>query len=335
MESYLKHKKIDVLGIGNAIVDISANVNENFLHTNDFKKGVMKLINEEESRNLNKKIKAVKITPGGSAANTIAALAVMGNKVAFIGKVKNDEFGVLFEKDLKNLGIFFNTPKEKGNDYSSTAVCIVLTTPDAQRTMNTCLGVAGSLDEKDIDEALVSKTGIIYLEGYLWDKENAKKAFLKAINIAHKNHSKTALSLSDPFCVERHRDEFINLIQNKIDILFANEIEILSLFQIPDFNEAVKRCMDFGIIAAITRSEKGSVIISGQKTYKIDAVETTVVDSTGAGDMYAAGFLNGLIKGKNPYICGKMGSILAAEAISHTGARPEVSLGELLKNIGF
>ncbi|MCL4376962.1 MAG: adenosine kinase, partial [Actinobacteria bacterium] len=193
----------------------------------------------------------------------------------------------------------------------------------------------GSLNVNDIDEAIVSKTGIVYLEGYLWDRENAKEAFLKAIDIVHKNNGKTALSLSDPYCVERHRTEFINLIQNKIDILFANEIEILSLFEIFDFNEAINKCKDFDIITAITRSEKGSILISGKKTYTVDAVKTKVVDSTGAGDMYAAGFLNGLIKGKDLYICGKMGSILAAEAISHIGARPEMSLDELLKNKGF
>jgi sugar/nucleoside kinase (ribokinase family) len=334
MKRYLEHKSIDVLGIGNAIVDVVANVKESFLKANNLSKGVMRLISEEEAAKLSRMINAVKISSGGSAANTIAGLAALGNSVAFIGKVKNDDFGNIFENDLKNLGVIFNTKKEDYG-FSSTAVCIVLTTSDAHRTMNTCLGVAGNLSPDDINEELVASSSIIYLEGYLWDQQPAKNAFLKAIDIAHKNKGKVALSLSDPFCVERHRIEFLNLIQNKIDILFANEIEILFLFETMDFDSVIRNCKESDIIIAITRSEKGSIIITDNKEYIVEAERTEVVDSTGAGDLYAAGFLNGLIKDKDIYSCGKMGSILAAEVISHFGARPNISLNDLLKSRGF
>jgi sugar/nucleoside kinase (ribokinase family) len=334
MKRYLEHKSIDVLGIGNAIVDVVANVKESFLKANNLSKGIMRLISEEEAARLNRMINAVKISSGGSAANTIAGLAALGNSVAFIGKVRNDDLGTIFENDLKNLGVIFNTKKEN-RGFSSTAVCIVLTTSDAQRTMNTCLGVAGNLSPDDIDEELVASSSIIYLEGYLWDQQPAKNAFLKAIDIAHKNKGKVALTLSDPFCVERHRIEFLNLIQNKIDILFANEIEILFLLETMDFDSVIRNCKKSDIIFAITRSEKGSIIITGNKEYIVEAERTEVVDSTGAGDLYAAGFLNGLIKNKDIYSCGKMGSILAAEVISHFGARPDISLKDLLKSKGF
>jgi sugar/nucleoside kinase (ribokinase family) len=201
--------------------------------------------------------------------------------------------------------------------------------------MNTCLGVADILSPDDIDEELVANSSIIYLEGYLWDQQPAKNAFLKAIDIAHKNKGKVALSLSDPFCVERHRIEFLNLIQNKIDILFANEIEILFLLETMDFDSVIRNCKESDIIFAITRSEKGSIIITDNKEYIVEAERTEVVDSTGAGDLYAAGFLNGLIKNKDIYSCGKMGSILASEVISHFGARPNISLNDLLKSRGF
>jgi len=334
MKRYLEHKSIDVLGIGNAIVDVVANVKESFLKANNLSKDVMRLISEEETVKLNRMINAVKISSGGSAANTIAGLAALGNSVAFIGKVKNDDFGNIFENDLKNLGVIFNTKKE-GRGFSSTAVCIVLITSDAHRTMNTCLGVAGTLSPNDIDEELVANSSIIYLEGYLWDQQPAKNAFLKAIDIAHKNKGKVALSLSDPFCVERHRIEFLNLIQNKIDILFANEIEILFLFETMDFDSVIRNCKKSDIIFAITRSEKGSIIITDNKKYIVEAERTEVVDSTGAGDLYAAGFLNGLIKNKDIYSCGKMGSILATEVISHFGARSNISLNDLLNSRGF
>ena len=326
----MDNKKFDVTGIGNAIVDVIANVNDDFLIMHSLHKGTMRLIEQRDALKLKSGINTVRVISGGSAANTIAGLSVLGNKTAFIGKIKDDDFGNAFEEELKKLGVYFDTTKASGDDEPSTASCIVLTTPDAQRTMNTCLGIAGSIAPEDIDENIISQSRMIYIEGYLWDKDSAKSAIRKAISTAKKSLTIIAMSLSDKFCVDRNRDEFIDIINSDAGLLFANEIEIISLFEADSFEEAVAGCKKLPCIFALTRGEKGSCIISGDDIFYVDAVCASVIDSTGAGDMYAAGFLNGYLLGKSLQACGRMGSVLAAEIISHYGARPEKSLIELL-----
>ncbi|MDD3777335.1 MAG: adenosine kinase [Actinomycetota bacterium] len=327
-------QKFDVVGIGNAIVDMVANIDDSYLELNLLNKGSMKLIDHSASAKICNSINIIGQDCGGSAANTVAGLASMGNKVAFIGKVNQDSYGYAFETSLKKIGVYFNTPKAKGS--SPTAHCIVLVTPDAQRTMNTCLGVAGSLGPMDIDEEIIAASSIIYMEGYLWDKEEARQAIYKAMDIAVNNGGKTALSLSDSFCVSNHREEFRDLVEKKVNILFANEQEITSLFGTESFWLAVERCKELDLVCALTRAENGSVIVEKGKVFTVDSVKPSkLVDTTGAGDMYAAGFLHGYLKGYNLEQCGKAGSIAASEAISHFGARPRQSLAQLLSNITF
>jgi sugar/nucleoside kinase (ribokinase family) len=327
-------KKYKVVGIGNAIVDVLANVEDDFLQKYNLKKGMMKIVDESEVRRLHTYINVKKEVSGGSAANTIAGLSSLGDPVAFIGKVRDDLLGESFEKGLKSLGVSYCT--QKASSGQSTACCVVLTTPDAQRTMNTHLGISGFLGPEDIDETIISQSEIVYLEGYLWDSDEAKKAFKKAVKIARKTGGRVALSLSDSFCVRRHRVEFLHLIKNYIDILFANEEEIKSLFKTARLETAISRCREMKNICVITRSEKGSVIVFDNRVLIIPPERNiNVVDTTGAGDLFAAGFLHGLIKGMDLEACGKIGSIVAAEVLGHFGARPEVSLIELVSGRGF
>ncbi len=327
-------KKYNAVGIGNAIVDVLANVEDDFLRENNLRKGMMRLVDELEVKRLNICINAVKEVSGGSAANTIAGLASLGNSVAFMGKVRDDSLGGSFEKEFKELGVNYCT--KKAGSGQPTACCVVMTTPDAQRTMSTCLGISGSMSPEDIDETVISQSEIIYLEGYLWDRDEAKKAFKKAVRIARGTDGKVALSLSDSFCVKRHRAEFLDLVENYIDILFANEEEIKSLFETSTLEKAISGCRKTKNICVLTRSEKGSIIIFKDKTHMISPERNiNVVDTTGAGDLYASGFLHGLIKGLDLKSCGKIGSMIAAEAISHFGARPKVSLSELISSRGL
>ncbi len=327
-------KKYKVVGIGNAIVDVLANVEDKFLHEYNLKKGTMRIVDESEIRRLHTCINVVKEVSGGSAANTIAGLSSLGNPVAFIGKVRDDCLGESFEKGLKSLGVNYCTPK--AGSGQPTACCVVLTTPDAQRTMNTYLGISGILRPRDIDENIISQSEIIYLEGYLWDSIEAKKAFKKAVKIAGKTDGIVALSLSDSFCVRRHRVEFLDLVKNHVDILFANEEEIKSLFEAGTLEKAISGCKDMKSICVVTRSEKGSIIISKNRVQIIPAEKNiNVIDTTGAGDLYAAGFLHGFIRGMDLKSCGRMGSIVAAEVLGHFGARPEVSLIDLISSRGF
>ncbi len=327
-------KKYKVTGIGNAIVDIVAHVQDEFLMDHDLEKGIMKIVEEDQIKKLHSKVDVVKEVSGGSAANTISGLADLGDPVAFIGKVKNDRLGKSFEKSLKDMGVVYRTGKAES--AQPTASCVILTTPDAQRTMNTCLGISGSLGPGDIDEEIISDSEIIYLEGYLWDRPEAKKAFLKAAEMARKHKAKVALSLSDPFCVKRHRKEFLELVNGKIDILFANEEEIKSLFSTDTFSLATQKCRENGILFVLTRGGEGSTIIFKEELYNVPAEKNVdIIDTTGAGDMFAAGFLHGYIKGRDLYSCAVMGNILAAAVICHPGARPEASMAKLLKDRGF
>lgn len=322
--------KIDVTGIGNAIVDILAKVPDDFLKMHGLQKGSMTLVEEKTALDLCSIINAEEEAPGGSAANTIAGLASLGKKTAFIGKVKNDSLGSSFDNGLTCMGVLCRAMKE--DNGISTARCIIFVTPDAQRTMCTFLGIAGALNLEDIkkNESMISSSRLLYLEGYLWDRPEAKLAIKKAIKIARDSKSKIAFSLSDSFCVKRHRNDFLDLIKDDLDIVFANETELMALFENNDFNDASKECKNYNVIWALTRSEKGSTIIFKDIVHEvnIDKVEN-LIDTTGAGDLYAAGFLSGYLENRDLKTCGKMGSIAASEIISHYGARPKLSLAEL------
>ena len=319
--------KGQVLCIGNAIVDVLCKVDNNFLCQFGMDKGAMILVDEETSAKIYDTMPPAVERSGGSAGNTAAGIASLGGNVSYIGKVKNDQLGGFFTHDLRAQGVSFETePHENGE---ATASSLILITPDAQRTMNTYLGACGALWEADIKEDTVAAADIIYIEGYLWDRDNAKRAVEKAMRRAKANGNKVALTLSDSFCVGRFRSEFLDLINGPVDILFANEAEITSLFEVESFEEALARLKGKVGLAALTRSEKGSVILDGDTVHLVEAVATTLEDTTGAGDLYAAGFLYGITNGYNPYDAGRIGSLCASEVIAHVGARPECSLADL------
>jgi sugar/nucleoside kinase (ribokinase family) len=324
----MSETRYDVVGIGNAIVDVLAHADDAFIEELGLNKGTMTLIEAETADSLYGKMGPAIEVSGGSAANTIAALASLGGSGAFIGKVRDDQLGTIFRHDIVSLGITFDSkPAVEG---PSTARCLILVTPDAHRTMQTFLGVSSDLGPEDIDEDLIAASRVTYLEGYLWDRPRAKQAFVKAAQKAHGAGRKVALSLSDPFCVDRHRQDFIDLVNNHVDILFANEDEVVSLYEEHSFDDALQKVRGHCSIAALTRSDKGSVVVSGDEVHVVDAEPVAeVVDTTGAGDAYAAGFLYGLAKGDDLSRCARLGAITAGEVISHVGARPEVSLAEL------
>ena len=321
----------DVVAVGNAIVDVMAKVGDGFLSERNLPKGSMTLLDAKSAGAIYADIMPEREISGGSAANTVAGLASLGGAPAFIGKVHDDELGQEFSRSIGGAGVdFFTTPLNQG---PVTGRSIVLVTPDAERSMFTYLGAAKSLSEDDIDEEIIKSTKIVYLEGYLWDEEDAKKAMKKACELAHKHNRKVAFSLSDKSCVERHRQEFLELIKTSVDILFGNEEEIKSLYQEDDLLKTLDLIKGEVETAAITRSEKGSVIVNGRtKTFvEAESVEN-VVDTTGAGDLYAAGFLYGYTQERSLGTCALIGGIAAAEIISHYGARPDVSLRGFVRN---
>jgi len=329
--------RIDVIGIGNAIVDVIAHADDGDLERLELVKGAMTLIDADRAAALYDGMGPAIECSGGSAANTIAGLASLGGAGAFIGKVRDDQLGAVFRHDIRTLGITFDTLLAR--DSAPTARCLIFVTPDAQRTMQTYLGACVELAPEDIDADLIAASKVTYLEGYLWDPPRAKEAFIRAATLAHEAGRRVALSLSDPFCVDRHRDDFLDLVNHHVDILFGNEEEIISLYQVADFDAALQHVRGHCEIAALTRSEKGSVVISGDEVHVLDAAPVTqVVDTTGAGDAYAAGFLHGLTQGggqgrgqgRNLADCARMGGIAAAEIIGHFGARPEIPLGEIV-----
>ncbi len=326
----MANQTLDVVGIGNAIVDVIAHSTDAFLNQQKLAKGGMMLIDADRANELYGLMEPALEMSGGSAANTIAGIASFGGKAGFIGKVRNDQLGDVFAHDIRALGVTYGTPS--ATTGAPTARCLILVTPDAQRTMNTFLGACQALGPDDVDPYLIESAQVTYLEGYLWDPEMAKAAFRKAMDIAHAAKRKVALTLSDAFCVDRYRAEFRDLVKNQVDILFANEAEITSLYEAKDFDEALQQVRQDCNFAALTRSEKGSVVVSGNEIHVVDAEPgVKVVDTTGAGDMYAAGFLYGLTNGKSLHDCGRLGSIAAAEAISHVGARPETPYKDLMK----
>lgn len=320
---------LDVAGIGNAIVDVVARADDAFIAKQDLPKGAMTLIDADRAEALYHAMGPGMEISGGSAANTLAGLAALGARGAFIGRVRNDQLGGIFAHDIGATGLSFETaPATTG---APTARCLILVTPDAQRTMATYLGASVDLGPDDIDEAVVGRAKITYLEGYLWDAPAAKEAFVRAAKLAHDAGRKVALTLSDPFCVERHRESFLDLVRDHVDLLFANEVEIQSLYRVGSFDEALQAVRGCCQVAALTRSARGSVVLADDEVHVVDAEPVRrVVDTTGAGDLYAAGFLYGYTQGHDLFACGRMGAIAAAEAISHFGARPEAPLKALL-----
>ena len=322
--------RYDVLGIGNAIVDVLDRVDEAFLDDNDIIKGAMQLIDEDRARSLYSRMGPAQEVSGGSCANSVAGIASFGGRAAFIGRVRDDQLGRVFQHDIRAAGVAFTTPPATSGP--ETARCFVLITDDGERSMNTYLGASVDLGPDDIDAALVASAKVTYLEGYLWDPDEAKRAFQRAARLARATDRDVALSLSDSFCVERHRDSFLELVRNDVDILFANEDEIKSLYQVERFDDALQLARKDCKLAALTRSAAGSVIVSGAELHVIEArpVEK-VVDTTGAGDLFAAGFLYGYTAGRDLATCARLGALAAAEIISHIGARPLVNLQELAR----
>jgi len=318
----------DVLGIGNAIVDVLSPAEDAFIEQEGLSKGSMTLIDAERAKSLYAAMGSGREISGGSAANTMVGLAQLGGTAAFIGRVRNDQLGGIFRHDLTSAGVDFVTPQATVGP--PTAQCLVLVTPDAQRTMNTFLGACVHISPDDVDPEVVANARVTYLEGYLWDMPPAKEAFLKAAEIAHTAGREVSLTLSDSFCVDRHRESFLELVEQHVDILFANEDEMLSLYQVDRFDDALQRVRGHCKIAALTRSAKGAVILSGDEVHVIDAEPIdAVVDTTGAGDLFAAGFLRGYTQGLGLEASGRLGAIAAAEIISHYGARPEANLAAL------
>ena len=316
---------LDALTIGNALVDVLATVDEGFLVRENIVKGSMNLVDIKRSKHLHSLVNSRTEMSGGSAANTAYGLASLGGKAGFIGKISADRLGESFSHDLDTVGVkFFPGVTCETED---TGRCLIVVTPDGNRTMNTFLGAASLLDAADISKSAVQSAAVVFLEGYLFDKDAAKEAFRTAAEYAHAAGRKVALTLSDSFCVDRHRADFLSLVKNDIDILFSNEDELKALYQVDSINNGLHQLRDNCEFAAVTRNEHGSVVIDGDEVVIIDAEPVdSVVDATGAGDMYAAGFLYGFVRGKPIEQCGKIGSIVASEVITHMGPRPLVPL---------
>lgn len=325
----------DILGLGNAIVDVIAQTDDDFLAAQKLNKGGMSLIDEERAHELYKIMGQATVVSGGSAANTIIGAANLGCETAFIGRVRDDELGGMFTHDIRKAGVEFLTPHAQ--DGPATARCLVLVTPDGQRTMNTYLGACQNLTVDDVDPNLVQGSKIIYLEGYLWDPPPAKLAFLKAAKIAAEAGRKVALTLSDVFCIDRYRAEFLELIRTKaVQIVFANESELHALYETASFDEAVQLLRQENILGIVTRSEKGSIVVQGDDVIPVPAFAIDkLVDTTGAGDLFAAGFLAAFAKGKDLEVCARLGALAASEIIQHIGARPQASLADLAAQNGL
>ncbi|MEA3001338.1 MAG: hypothetical protein QOH81_126 [Sphingomonadales bacterium] len=329
--------RLDVLCIGNAIVDVIATTDDSFLEREGLAKGSMRLIDADEATRLYRNMGPGREVSGGSAGNTAAGIAMLGGKAGFIGQVADDQLGDVYAHDIQSIGIEFATPRRPQAE-APTARCLVLVTPDAQRTMNTFLGAAQNLTVEAIDEAQVKGASILYLEGYLWDPERPRAAMVKAIDMAHATRRKVAFTLSDTFCVDRHRQGFLDLLgQGRVDILFANEAEVRALTGESDLDAAVVAAAAKVPLLVVTRSEHGALAVEGGRRVDVPAEPVgRVVDTTGAGDLFAAGFLTGLAQGRPLEASLRMGAIAAAEVISHYGARPEADLKALVaERIGW
>jgi fructokinase len=325
-------KTFDVVGIGNAIVDVLVHADDAQLEALALTKGSMALVDEQQAERLYAGVGPGLETSGGSAANTLAGIAQLGGKAGFIGRVRNDQLGSIFAHDIRSVGARFDTPP--ATQGPSTARCLILVTPDAQRTMCTYLGASVALEPADLDLAMVAQAKVLYLEGYLWDSDAAKRAFVAAAEVARANGAQVALSLSDAFCVERHRDSFQELVDGHVDILFANETEIISLYQSASFEEAAQQARGRCRIAALTRSEQGSLVLQADQTHRIEAIKLgPLVDTTGAGDLYAAGFLHAYTQGESLEACGRLGSLCAGQVVTQLGPRPQVDLIQLSRQL--
>jgi sugar/nucleoside kinase (ribokinase family) len=327
--------KYDVLGIGNAIFDILVQTDESFLAGHGMIKGGMALIDEARAASIYRDMGPAVEMSGGSAANTMVGVADLGARAAYVGKVKDDQIGRLYMHDIRAAGVAFETAPAL--DGPATGCSYILVTPDGERTMNTYLGAAQELMPDDIDAAQVAAAAIIYLEGYLWDPKSAKNAFVKASTIAHGAGRQVALTLSDAFCVDRYRGEFLELMRNRtVDLVFANEAELYSLYETSDFDTALAQLRSDAKLGVVTRSEKGCVVVSTDGVIAVPAFPIErMVDTTGAGDLFAAGFLFGLVRGAGHENAGRLGALAAAEVIQHIGARPQTSLKRLAKANGL
>jgi sugar/nucleoside kinase (ribokinase family) len=325
----------DVLGIGNAIVDVITHADDDVLVAHGLHKGAMQLVDEARIESLQAAGGTPTFVSGGSAANTIVGISRLGCRTAFIGKVKADNPGDAFTKDIRAAGVHFTTEPAAGGP--ATARCLIFVTPDGQRTMNTYLGAGGTLTATDIDTELVASANITYLEGYLWDAPEAKQALVRAAKVAHDVGRRVALSLSDAFCVDRYRDEFLALIRNKtVDIVFCNESELHSLYQTADFDTARASLQQEKVLGVVTRSEQGSFVVTHDGASKFPAAPIEqLVDTTGAGDLFAAGFLTGLVRDHDHETCARLGALAAAEVIQHIGARPVADLRALAAKNGL
>jgi sugar/nucleoside kinase (ribokinase family) len=318
-------RRFDVTAIGNAIVDVIAPADDALIARHNLRKGAMSLVNAVDAERLYRLMGPAREMSGGSAANTVAGIAALGGRAAYIGKVADDQLGDVFTHDIRAIGVTYTTPPLA--EGLSTARCLIFVTPDASRTMQTFLGATTQLGPEDVNMEYIASSRVVYLEGYLWDQPRAKAAMRDAALKAQAAGVKVSLTLSDAFCVDRFRGEFQDLVEHHVDILFANEAEILSLYEVPTFDAALQRVRHHCEVAALTRSEKGSVVLSGDEIHVIDAVpKVNVVDTTGAGDAYAAGFLYAYTHGCDLATCGRLGGALAAEVISHYGARPEADV---------
>ena len=326
--------RYDVLGIGSAIVDILSRTNDDFITRHGMVKGTMALTNAEQAKRIYEAMGTAVEISGGSAANTIVGIASLGGSPCFIGKVGNDKLGEIFAHEIRAVGVDFHGGKDRPS--LPTATCLILVTPDGQRTMNTHLGASTTLVTADLDVDRLKAAHITYIEGYQWDTPGAKEAIRKACQTVKGAGRKVALSLSDPFVADRHRTELLALINDDVDILFGNEDEIFSLYQAADLEGAIARLREAKVLACMTRSAKGVVVFDGSTTIAVDAAPVAkVVDTTGAGDLFAAGFLYGFTHGRDLTNCAKIGALAAAEVISHMGARPEVPLRDLLVKNGL
>jgi sugar/nucleoside kinase (ribokinase family) len=317
----------DVLGIGNALVDVLSHETDEFVSRMDLNRGGMTLIDEDRADELYAAMGPGVEISGGSVANTMVGLASLGARAAYLGKVRNDQLGAVFAHDIRSTGVAFESPA--AIDGPATGRCLIVVTPDAQRTMNTYLGASAFLGPEDVDVDLVAAAKVVYLEGYLWDRPEAKAAYRKAARVAHEAGNEVSLTLSDSFCVERHRTEWRRLVEDEVDVLFANEAEICALYEC-EFDAAMEAVRRDCRVAALTRSAEGCVIVAHDATHVVAAHPVdTLVDTTGAGDLYAAGFLRGYTRGDELDACARLGSLAAAEVISHLGARPETTLSDM------
>jgi len=331
---------LDVVALGSALVDVLSHAADEDLERLELQKGSMALVDLQRAASIYRTMGPGTEVSGGSAANTAAGVAALGGSAGYVGKVAADELGDVFLHDLAACGVVLGNMKPAPADESvedgATGRCLVFVTPDGERTMATHLGVASTLGPEDIDESLVARAEILYIEGYMWDLGPAKAAIRSAVELAHSVDALVALSLSDPFCVRRHQREFLGLLHGEVDVLFANEEEVRLLFGSPDFDAAVAACEETGVLSALTRGPAGSVVVAAEGVAAVDAEPVhAVVDTTGAGDLYAAGFLFGLTHGQTPLACARLGGVCAAEVISHLGARPQADLRRLAADAGL